>query len=361
MEKQSKIIGRDPSCDFVILDPKNRVSRKHLEARKLDNAFLIKDLNSKNGTYINGKIIPTNIQIEIQPKDVITLSTDYTLDLKRVFDDESTRIFSNQDKLVFEEDNKASIHHNDKTIVFDADKTSIGDLSEIDKTNFVTIGRGPENKHIVNLPSISRNHCQIRLISPLLVEIEDTGSTNGVYIDGEKIAPNSKNLVTSNATIRLGRDYELNLKSIFPNIQKKGKGLSGTIEKSKTPDNGPREANSLETESFKELESIWKDYLNRHKTAQSKALGFAIGGSALGLGAAAVVTAAVGPLGFVLMAGGGILGKYLGQIETSRIQNDLTFEDMFLVSYACPRCKESFQKKPWITIRECYKCKLKFR
>lgn len=360
MEIQSKIIGRDPSCDFVILDPENRISRKHLEAKKLDNGFFIKDLNSKNGTYINGKIIPTNIQIEIQPKDIVTLSTDYTLDLKRIFDDESTQILSNQSKLVFENDNKAFIHQKEKTIVFDTDKTSIGELSEIDQTSFISIGRGPENKHIINLPIISRKHCRLRFISPLLVEIEDLNSTNGTFVDEEKLTPYSKNLVTSNAAIRLGRDCELNLKSIFPQIQNRGNGLTRAIEKSKTPDNGPREANSLEKASFKELESIWKDYLNRHKMAQSKALVLTIGGSALGIGAA-VATAAAGPLGLVLMAGGGILGKYLGQLETGRIQNDLTFEDMFLVAYSCPRCKESFQKKPWVTIRECFKCKLKFR
>ena len=199
MEKQSKIVGRDPTCDFVILDPENRVSRIHLEVRKKDNGFTVKDLTSKNGTYVNGNIIPVNKEIDVQHNDLLTLSTDYSLDLKRVFDDESTRIFSNQDKLVFEENNKASIHHKDKTIVFDADKTSIGELSEIDQTSFISIGRGPENKHIINLPNISRSHCRIRLISPLLVEIEDTGSTNGVYVDGEKLAPNSKNLIASNA------------------------------------------------------------------------------------------------------------------------------------------------------------------
>ena len=55
-----KTIGRDPSCDFVIFDPKNRVSRKHLEIHKKDGAFYIKDLNSLNGSYINGKKITIN-------------------------------------------------------------------------------------------------------------------------------------------------------------------------------------------------------------------------------------------------------------------------------------------------------------
>jgi pSer/pThr/pTyr-binding forkhead associated (FHA) protein len=55
-----KIIGRDPSCDYVIFDQKNRVSRKHLELYFEHNSYYILDLNSTNGTYINGKTTQRN-------------------------------------------------------------------------------------------------------------------------------------------------------------------------------------------------------------------------------------------------------------------------------------------------------------
>jgi ATP adenylyltransferase/5',5'''-P-1,P-4-tetraphosphate phosphorylase II len=48
-------------------------------------------------------------------------------------------------------------------------------------------------------------------------------------------------------------------------------------------------------------------------------------------------------------------------IISNEIRKDATFEDQFLQMYACPRCNESFQKKPWITIRDCFKCKTKYR
>ena len=46
------VAGRDPSCQIII--PDQRVSRKQYEIRKLNGAFTIIDLNSVNGTFLNG-------------------------------------------------------------------------------------------------------------------------------------------------------------------------------------------------------------------------------------------------------------------------------------------------------------------
>jgi ribosomal protein L37AE/L43A len=81
-------------------------------------------------------------------------------------------------------------------------------------------------------------------------------------------------------------------------------------------------------------------------------------GTAVGL-ALSVVTGGIG--GAVVGGGLGLAGRYFGQQKSNEIRGDLTMEDMFLLTYACPRCKESFQKKPWVTIQDCFKCKLKFK
>ena len=107
-----------------------------------------------------------------------------------------------------------------------------------------------------------------------------------------------------------------------------------------------------------ELEDVWKEYIDRQNKANNANIGYSIGGSILAL----AFTGFTGGVGTALLAGGGgILGRYLGQQASNKIRNDLTYEDAFLQTYACPRCKESFQKKPWITVRECLKCKIKFR
>ena len=49
----STLIGRSPQCNIRIEDPK--VSVRHAEVIKQDDNFMLKDLDSSNGTWINGK------------------------------------------------------------------------------------------------------------------------------------------------------------------------------------------------------------------------------------------------------------------------------------------------------------------
>jgi len=46
-------IGRSADCDVVL--PKRQVSRHHAEIERDDGGYLLRDLGSKNGTYVNGE------------------------------------------------------------------------------------------------------------------------------------------------------------------------------------------------------------------------------------------------------------------------------------------------------------------
>jgi pSer/pThr/pTyr-binding forkhead associated (FHA) protein len=365
----NKIIGRDSNCDYVIIDPKNRVSRRHAEVQKKDNIFFIKDLNSLNGTFINGTKINSGQFIRVTKSDRVTLSIDYTLNIFSIFlDDDSTKVFSkqtydNQSTVVFE-NSKGTFRDGKKVFEFDRDKTQLGDILEMDKSPFITIGRSTDNKIVVNNSNVSRYHCRIRLITPVMLEFEDLGSTNGSFADEEKLIPNKKYQFASSVSLRLGVSYVLNLKILFPNIH--------ILQKVTIPKKEPIHTNSInnmvlsqkEKQSFNELEAIWKEFQDRQNQANNASTGYGIGGAVLGIVASvflAPVTGGASIIGTVATAGGGLLGRYLGQQQSSKIRNDLTYEDAFLQTYACPRCSESFEKKPWITIRECFKCKVKFR
>jgi len=57
-------IGRAPDNDIQIKD--RFVSRKHLKIFRKESKYFIEDLESKNGTFINGKQIPSGVEFEIE-------------------------------------------------------------------------------------------------------------------------------------------------------------------------------------------------------------------------------------------------------------------------------------------------------
>jgi DNA-binding winged helix-turn-helix (wHTH) protein len=51
----SLVVGREDTCDIVI--PSRQVSRVHARLTQTDNGIELEDLDSKNGTHCNGKLI----------------------------------------------------------------------------------------------------------------------------------------------------------------------------------------------------------------------------------------------------------------------------------------------------------------
>ena len=63
-------IGRSPDADIVVLD--ERASRMHCGLRLWDNEYYIKDLKSKNGTFLNNERVE---MAKIKPGDKIRIGT----------------------------------------------------------------------------------------------------------------------------------------------------------------------------------------------------------------------------------------------------------------------------------------------
>lgn len=62
-------IGRDESADFQV--DSNRVSRKHVTIDRSESSYVIQDLGSTNGTYLNGKRIE---EAELTDGDVLVIA-----------------------------------------------------------------------------------------------------------------------------------------------------------------------------------------------------------------------------------------------------------------------------------------------
>jgi FHA domain/Domain of unknown function (DUF1707) len=62
------VIGRSSACQIVLGD--DTVSRRHAELRFEDGRWLLRDLGSSNGTYVNGRWVT---EAEVRAGDVIHL------------------------------------------------------------------------------------------------------------------------------------------------------------------------------------------------------------------------------------------------------------------------------------------------
>ena len=65
LEGQVVTVGRGPESDIQIRD--NSVSRKHMEIIRKGEKYFIKDLASKNGTYVSNAQIKPGKELEIEP------------------------------------------------------------------------------------------------------------------------------------------------------------------------------------------------------------------------------------------------------------------------------------------------------
>jgi FHA domain-containing protein/uncharacterized protein DUF1707 len=62
------LIGRSSACQLVLAD--DTVSRKHAELRVEDGRWLLRDLGSSNGTWVNGRRV---VEAEVRPGDLLHL------------------------------------------------------------------------------------------------------------------------------------------------------------------------------------------------------------------------------------------------------------------------------------------------
>lgn len=77
-------IGRDPSCDIVIADPTDVVSRVHASLKvKGGGKYVLVD-QGRNGTYVNGIKMSPNEEIPVSRKDVISFAHIADLDWNKI-------------------------------------------------------------------------------------------------------------------------------------------------------------------------------------------------------------------------------------------------------------------------------------
>jgi pSer/pThr/pTyr-binding forkhead associated (FHA) protein len=100
IEKRSVVIGRGGAsqpCDIVI--PERQVSRQHSEIYLDQGRYFVRDLGSKNGTYVNGESLHGDVELHDEDEIQIALcerirfiGTDATLPLGEIHSGRELRV-----------------------------------------------------------------------------------------------------------------------------------------------------------------------------------------------------------------------------------------------------------------------------
>jgi pSer/pThr/pTyr-binding forkhead associated (FHA) protein len=168
-------IGRSPQNDIAINEA--TVSTKHAAISILNSREItIKDLNSTNGTFVNGKRITTETAITTNDEVKVGGALVSWTKFLNAAPKPQHSVSSNAVKRV------------------------------------KTIGRSSVNDIVFSHSDVSGTHAQLIEKTNGEIEIVDTGSTNGTFVNGNKV--NSQTLRAGDR-VEISNKYPLNWESIF--------------------------------------------------------------------------------------------------------------------------------------------------
>ena len=166
---QSWVIGSAPDCTVVVAQP--AVSGHHCRLTRQGDRFWIEDLQSKNGTWVNGAPIPVGQPISIQPGSAVTLGRQTPFPWAMIQASAQASVKTPQTPQT-------------PPLLPGSGSGSAGSSSPVSSSGgrVITIGRSPESTVQIDLPIVSWNHAQIVFEGGRAI-LEDLTSRNGTSID----------------------------------------------------------------------------------------------------------------------------------------------------------------------------------
>lgn len=220
LNKNATLLGRDPAADISVDAAAAVVSRRHAEIQKSNGNFQVVDLNSFNGTLLNGQRI--NQPTPLQDGDRIQLGLGGPVfrfvDPASFDEQEQSQPLPDQ---LYEPSLPAPVpvaapdaFDGQRTVVIRSPRQAvvsrqpgIGSDAQLlthcsfDRKARLSVGRSPDNDIRVDGLLIS-NHHAVFSREANGVFVEDSRSTNGVYINGVRIS--GRRPVQSNDVIQIG-------------------------------------------------------------------------------------------------------------------------------------------------------------
>ncbi len=189
----SLCFGYDQSNDIVI--PLSQVSGRHAEIAAVGNRFILKDLGSTNGVYINGTRIS---RAYVKLNDIIGLGS-YEFPFTTPI---SSRLSNPKNK------STQAIHIPD----------SLGKI--------VVIGRDPECDISIDIPQISRKHAEFKWNGKEW-QLKDLDTINGTFVN-DRQRPIKRAIVSENDIVFFG-SYRFNVDRLSSFVSSKNFAISGDL------------------------------------------------------------------------------------------------------------------------------------
>jgi len=180
LEVQEVRVGRGSKNEIIIQD--NEVSRNHLRLIRTPEGYELYDLDSSNGTFVNGQKVEGVWLLGSQC--IVELGDSITLEYRLGHPSEDPEV---ADK--FKSKQPIPVTSNAYMVVklSESDDVSVYPIEAMT----LSVGRSTTNDIVIIEPEMSREHFRLTLM-PDGYYVEDIGSTNGTFLNGEEVVEPSK-------------------------------------------------------------------------------------------------------------------------------------------------------------------------
>jgi WD40 repeat protein/pSer/pThr/pTyr-binding forkhead associated (FHA) protein len=199
--KADPVSGIFTDIDLTPVDPKRSVSRRHAKIiRSGREYYLLEEIGTVNGTFVNGQRIPTGQPVSVHDGDLLKIGL---IELKAVFDGGLGTVAT--PGAWAEESDVPLGHHIVDVETGTRFRLSQGDETTIGKTDVVT-GILPDIDLTPVDPkrSVSRRHAKIIRSGSLYVILEEVGTVNGTYVNDQRIPTGTPVGVHDGDLIKIG-------------------------------------------------------------------------------------------------------------------------------------------------------------
>lgn len=195
------------------------------------------------------------------------------------------------------------------------------------------IGRAATNDIVVDQAIVSKVHAKLTYVGEGKIQIEDMGSTNKTFVNGEKIV---RKIITQSDRVTLG-SFPLNTESLFKAVLKKENENKTDFRR-----------------EFSLLKNKHDDFERRvdqmQKGAQTKPMYIKAGFTIATMAIAFFVFKDDTQTRYLVMMGAGIVGGFLSVNNKGNTQMKDEIDRLSVQlqrEYKCPKCGMSLMNKRW--------------